>query len=143
MRKAGGSFHLADDRMQRAVRALRRAEIAQARVRLGSDVLEQRRSEPRFADPGLATKQHHLSFTGLCLGPPPKKQFKFFLTADKGGEVARMQRLETALYRTRPQCGPCPYWRCDSLKVRWPEVLKLEETTEKSLGVVGDDDGVG
>ncbi len=35
VRKSGGTFHLADDGIERAVGVLRRAEIAHARVRLG------------------------------------------------------------------------------------------------------------
>ena len=35
VRQSGGTFHLADDRIKRAVGVLRRAEIAQARVRFG------------------------------------------------------------------------------------------------------------
>jgi len=34
MRQSGGTFHLADDRIKGTVDVLRRAEIAQARVRL-------------------------------------------------------------------------------------------------------------
>jgi hypothetical protein len=37
--KSGGAFHLKDDRIKRAVRVLCRAEIAQARVRLGGLIM--------------------------------------------------------------------------------------------------------
>ena len=40
VRQSGGTFHLADDRIKRAVGVLRRAEIAQARVRLGSEAFQ-------------------------------------------------------------------------------------------------------
>ena len=63
--QAGGAFHLADDRIKRAVRVLRRAEIAQARVRLGGEAFQQRGREPRFADARLARQQYHLAFAGL------------------------------------------------------------------------------
>src|SRR5262249_40889465 len=57
--QSGGAFHLAHDRIKRTVRVLRRAEIAQARMRLGGEAFQQRGSEPRFPDTGLAGEQHH------------------------------------------------------------------------------------
>ena len=39
MRQSGGAFHLAYDRIKRAVHMLRGAEIAQARVRFGGETL--------------------------------------------------------------------------------------------------------
>ena len=59
------AFHLADERIKRAVRMLRRAKIAQARVRLVGDPFKQRCGQPRFADSGLAGEQHHLTLAGL------------------------------------------------------------------------------
>jgi hypothetical protein len=44
------AFHLADDRVERTVRVLRGAEIAQARVRLGGETFQERGREPRFPD---------------------------------------------------------------------------------------------
>ena len=46
MRQFGGAFHLADDRIKRAVGMLRRAEIAQARVGLAGELFQQRGREP-------------------------------------------------------------------------------------------------
>ena len=46
VRQSSGAFHLADDRIKCAVRVLRGAEIAQARVRLGSEAFQQRSREP-------------------------------------------------------------------------------------------------
>ena len=40
VRQSGGTFHLADDRIKRAVGMLRRAEITQARVRFGSEAFQ-------------------------------------------------------------------------------------------------------
>jgi len=36
-------------------------------MRFGSEVLKQRRREPRFTNTCLAGKEHHLTFAGLCL----------------------------------------------------------------------------
>ena len=83
MRKSCGTLHLADDRIKRAVGVLWRAEIAQARVRLGSEAFQQRRRKPRFADTRFAGEQHDLAFAGLCLRPAPQQQFEFFFPPDK------------------------------------------------------------
>jgi hypothetical protein len=63
--QSGGALYLAHDRIKRAVRVLRRAEIAQARVRLGGEAFQQRGGEPRFPDAGLAGEQDHLAFARL------------------------------------------------------------------------------
>ncbi len=142
VRQSGGTLHLADDRIERAVGVLRRAEIAQARVRLAGEAFQKRGREPRFADAGLAGEQHHLAFAGLCLGPAPQQQFEFFFPSDEGGQAGRVHRLEAAFHRTRPQRRPGPRRPGDALEVLWPEVLKLEEIAEKLSRAVGDDDHV-
>ena len=89
-------FHLADDRIKRAVGVLRRTEVAQASVRFGCEAFQQRRREPRLADTCLAGEQHHLAFAGLRLRPAPQQQFKFLLATDKLGQSACVQSLEAA-----------------------------------------------
>ena len=140
MRQSGGTFHLADDRIKRAVGVLRRAEIAQARVRLVGEAFQKRGREPRFADAGLAGEQHHLAFTGLCPRPTPQQQFEFFFPPDEGSQAGRVQRLEAALHGTCPQRRPGPHRPGDALEVLGPEVLKLEEIAEESSRAFGDDD---
>ena len=133
MRQSRGTLHLADDRIERAVGVLRRAEIAQARVRLAGEAFQNRGGESRFADPCLAGKQHHLAFTALCLRPAPQQQFGFFFPPDEGDQAGRVQRLEAAFHRTCPQRGP------RLLEVFCPEVLELEEVAEKFARALGDD----
>src|ERR1700730_12343607 len=58
MGQSGGTLHLADYWMEAAVGMLRRAQVAQARVGLGSEAFQHRGCEPRFAEPGLAGEQH-------------------------------------------------------------------------------------
>src|SRR5882724_1958825 len=53
-RETGDALQLGYDRIKRAVLVVRRAEIAQARMGLGSDLLGERRGEPRLADARLA-----------------------------------------------------------------------------------------
>jgi hypothetical protein len=67
-----GAFQLADKRVQRAVLMVRRAKIAQSRVRLGLDTLRQCRGQARFADPRLAGDQRHPPFAELRLLPAPQ-----------------------------------------------------------------------
>ena len=98
MSKPSRAFHLADDRVKRAVGVLRGTEIAQARVRLASEVSSKCRRKPRFADPGLAGEQHDLAFAGLGPRPAPQQQFEFFFAPDKRGQAARVQRLKAAFH---------------------------------------------
>jgi hypothetical protein len=72
--KAGGAFRLTDERVERAVRPLRRAAMAQARVRFGGEAFQKCGREPRFPDTCLALEQHDLAFARLCPVPAPNKQ---------------------------------------------------------------------
>jgi hypothetical protein len=141
--QTGGAFHLADDRIKRAVRVLRRAEIAEARVRLGGEVFQQRSCEPRFPDAGLAGEQHDLAFTRLCSLPAPKQQFEFFIPPDENGQTGRVQRLETAFRGTRPQRREGPLRTNAPEIILNPEIFEIEQIGEKFSGAAGDDNGVG
>jgi hypothetical protein len=57
-------------------------------VRLGRQPFQQRGREPRFADAGLARKQHHLAFTGLCPHSAPQQQLGFLFSSDEVGQPA-------------------------------------------------------
>ena len=118
--ESSGTFHLADDGIKRAVGVLGRAEIAQARVRFAGEAFEKRRREPRFADTCLAGKEHHLAFTGLGSRPAPQQQVGFFVPPDEGGQSGRVQGLETAFRRTRPQHRPGRHRPRDALEVPSP-----------------------
>ena len=83
MHQSGRAFHLTDDRIQRAVGVLWRAEVPKACVRLGSEAFQQRRCEPRLADACFAGEQYHLTFVDLCFRPAPQQQFEFFFSPNK------------------------------------------------------------
>ncbi len=68
-RKACGPFKLRDDRMERAVGVVGRAEMAERETRLSAQLLAERPEQARFADAGLASEQHHLAVA--VLGPSP------------------------------------------------------------------------
>ena len=111
-------------------------------MRFAGEAFEQRRRQPRFADAGLAGEQHHLAFAALRLGPAPQQQFEFFFPPDERGQAARVQRLEAAFRRTRPQRRPGPRRPGDALEVLGPEVLQLEQIAEQPARALGDDDHV-
>ena len=74
---------------------MRRAEIAQAGVGLGSDVLGKRRSQPRLADAWLAGQQHDPPLAALRLLPAAEQQLDFLVTPDER-RLSRAQCLEAA-----------------------------------------------
>src|SRR5882762_1411693 len=63
---------LVDEREQRAVLVIGRAEIAQAEIWLGVEALLQCRNDARLADAGFARDQHDLAVAGLGARPAPQ-----------------------------------------------------------------------
>jgi hypothetical protein len=98
VRQSGGAFHLANDRIKRAVGTLRGAEIAQSRVQFRSNALQQCRRQAGLADTRFSREQHHLSFASLRFRPTPQQQFQFFFPPDKLSYAARVQGLKAALH---------------------------------------------
>ena len=113
--KSSGPLHLADDRKKRAIGVLRRTKVTQARVRFAGKAFKKCRYQSRFADAGLARKQHHLAFAVLRLGPAPQHQVEFFLSADEVGQAGRVQRLKPAFYRCRSHRRPSTHRPGDAL----------------------------
>jgi hypothetical protein len=81
-REAGGVFELSDDGIEGAVGMMRRAEIAQARVRRTRQFLEQRGGQAGLADAGLARDQYNLPLAAFGLPPAPAQQFDVLLAAN-------------------------------------------------------------
>ena len=102
----GGAFELGDEGIERAVLVVRRAEIAQAGMRLASDVLGKRRRQPRLADARLAGDQHHPSFAALRLLPAADQQLDFLVTPDER-RLPRAQCLEPAHHAALAEHPPC------------------------------------
>src|SRR6516164_1715233 len=108
--------------MKRAVGVLGRAEIAQTCMRFRSKAFQKSGCEPRFADAWFAGNQHHLAIAALRPRPAPAQQFDFFLPADQRGQTSRVQSLEAAFDRARPQRHPSAKWLGDALKVSGTKV---------------------
>ena len=142
MRKSGGTFHLADDRIERAVSVLWRAEVAQPHVRLGSEAFKQRGGESRFADPSLAREQHHLAFAGLRLRPAAQQQFEFFFPPDKVRQAARVKSLEATFHRSWSQRRPGSHRPRDTFEVLRPKVFKLEQIAHELPRALRNNDAV-
>ncbi len=104
--ETGGAFELGDEGIEGAVLMVRRAEIAQAGMRLGFDALGKRGGEPRLADARLAGDQHHPSFAALRLLPAADKQIDFLVAPDQR-RLPRAQCLEAAQHPALASDPPC------------------------------------
>ena len=70
-RETRGAFELDDERVERAILMMRRAEIVQARILIALGRLRQLHDEARLADPRLSRDQHHPPRTRFRLLPAP------------------------------------------------------------------------
>ncbi len=91
-----GVLDLRHDWRQRAALTMRLAEITQAHMRLGFQALFQRCRQARFADAGLAGKQHDPAFAIVDLLPAAKQKLHLLVAADKRRKRCVAQRLEAA-----------------------------------------------
>ena len=66
----GGAFELADEREERAVGVMRRAEIAQRDVRFAPQPFVERERDVRLADARFARQHHHATFPLRGMPPP-------------------------------------------------------------------------
>ena len=73
---------LLDHGVERGIRVIGRALVAQQKMRLAGDRLDQRLADARLADPGLAGQQHRLTFAARRLPPALKQQAEFLVAAD-------------------------------------------------------------
>ena len=112
---------------------VRRAEIAQARVRLGCEVFGKRGGEPRLADAGLAGNQHYPSFAALRLVPAVDQQLDFLLAAD-GRCLSRAQRLKPAQHPALTNDPPCRLRLGEAGERLRPEIGEIEQPG-RSAGV--------
>ena len=140
--KTGGVFELHDDRIQRAVLPVRRAEIAQTDMPLAFGQVVQGRGEARLADAGLTSQDDHAAFASFCLAPSPRQQIDFLSTADQWRR-AGPQCLEPAQHAAFADHAPGVLWLGEAGERFRPQIDEVEQVTHLPPGAVGDDDRVG
>jgi hypothetical protein len=105
---------------------MRRAERAQAGVRLAGEPLDEGLREARLADAGLAGNQHDRALAALRLLPAPQQRRQLLVAADerRGG---RAQRLEPALGPALAQYPRGLDRRRQTFDLDRPEILIVEQ----------------
>ena len=141
MRQSSRALHLPNDRIKRAVGVLRRAEIAQARVRLGVKPLFQCKGYARLADSRFARDQHDLSVACLGTLPAAQQQVDLFVAADERAQRRSVQSREPALHRAFLKHLPTPYRFAIGAHDRI-ELAAFEQITEQVPGRALDHHGV-
>src|SRR5262245_9969652 len=91
-----GPVELCNHRMERALRMVRRAEIAKARMRFAFEPRQQVFREAGLSDPRLAGDQDAPALAEFGLIPPAEQQLDLFLATHQWGQWARAPRLEPA-----------------------------------------------
>src|ERR1700731_3573906 len=80
-REPGRPAELVDEREQRAVLVIGRAEIAQAEMRLGGQAFLKCPGDARLAAPRLACDQYDLAVARPGARPPAQQQVDLFVAA--------------------------------------------------------------
>src|SRR5262245_15155811 len=85
---------------------MRRAEVAQARVRLRLQPLFQRKRDVRFADAGVAGQHHDAPFALSRTLPPAQQQIDLLVAPEQRCRLRFVLRFEPALHLARSQNLP-------------------------------------
>src|SRR6516225_9743539 len=134
---------LVDKRIERAVTAIGRAEIAQMEMWLGAKVLLQFRGDTRLADTGLTRDQNDLAVPGLGAHPTAQQQIDLLVTPDQWAQRRSAQRLKAARNRARAQRLPCRDRPGDALEFDLAEIAVFEQVAGQPAGAGGDRDRAG
>src|ERR1051326_2675256 len=110
-------------------------------MRLGFDLLGQRRGQPRLANARLARYQNHPSLTALRLLPATGQQLDLLLAPDKW-RLPRAQCLEPADLAALAQHPPRALRVGEAGELLRSEVLQVEEPADLPAGRFGDDECV-
>ena len=138
-RETSGAFQLRDGRVQCAVLVVRRAEVAQASVRLACKPLLERSGDARLADARLAGKQYNLTLAALGSLPAPEQQLDLLLAPNQRRLAAQgVQRLEAVLDRAFAEDTPGRHWFGKALRLDCAEVLVFEETAGQAVRALRD-----
>ena len=90
-------LQLCDDRMERAVCVVCRAEMVDCDVRLAGQLLAKGAQQPRLADARLARDQDHLAVAVLGPAPALHEHGQLVLTSDQRRHAMPMEGLEAAI----------------------------------------------
>ena len=90
-------LQLCDDRVERAVGVVGRAEMADRDVRLARQLLTKGAQQPRLADARLARDQDHLAVAVLGPAPALQQHGQLVLTSDQRRHALPMEGLEAAI----------------------------------------------
>ncbi len=142
-RKPGRTLQMSDDRIEGAIRVLWRAEVSPQHMGLARRLLDERRSQPRLADAGLAGQQNDLALACFRPLPAPHQKAHFFVAADQGGQAACAKRFEPAPLRSLVQHAIGAHRPRDAFELERPEKLDLEQLAEQISGALRDHDAVG
>src|SRR5438105_8005935 len=107
-------------------------------MRLGFDVLGQRRRQPRLADARLAGHQYHPSLTALRLLPATGQQLDLLPAPDKW-RLPRAQCLEPADLTALAHHPPGALRLAETGELLRSEVLQVEKLADLPAGRFGDD----
>ena len=107
-----------------------RAELAQARVRLAAQALEDGLGDPRLADAWLAREQDDRALSALRLLPAAQEQIDLLAAPDERRR-ARAQRLEPALGGAHAQRLPCRDGLSEAFERDCPEIAVVEEAASQ------------
>jgi hypothetical protein len=131
--KARRPFEMRDDGMERPIRVMRRAEIAERIIGPIDEPLLQRADDARLADARLARQQHHAAVARLRLMPVPEQQLQLALAADQRHQARGVQRLEPALEGAGAQHLPGPHLLAQAAERDLAEIAVLEEPAGEQL----------
>ena len=128
-----GALELADDRMERAVGVMGRAEVAQAEVLLAGNSLEQRRAQARLSDAGLAREQDDATLAALRLFPTSQQQLQLFVAAQQRRHAGLVQGLEAAFRGAEAHDLPRRHGLGEALERHRAEVAVIEEPAGEAV----------
>ena len=120
-----------DHRIQRAVGVMRRAVVAERRVRLVAQAPAQGPEQARLADPGLAREQHHLAVAIPGPGPALQQDAELVLAPDQRGEMLAVQRVEPALRAALAFDPESRERRGEALERHRPQIGQLEQAADQ------------
>ena len=141
-RETGGAFELGDERIERAVLVVRRAEIAQARVRLASD---RARTAPRSAATCRCPARRRSAPPGLRRSSPAPSGAAAARVPRRARPAASLpersasKRLTIAAFAEHP---PGVLRLGEAGERLRPEIVEVEQPADLPAGAVGDDERV-